>query len=142
MRQISIHNRTILYFIIGIFLSGTAKSQQDNSFNFQTDGANSDFVTVSSNVLIQPTTGMTLEAWVKPTEDPATYEYLIRSKQSPVVSSKYLPQSTLDLGSDFGARLTKFWVNRINNYYNGLEIGSVINTILYNLNIFTREKSI
>ena len=67
------HRRIILYFFIGIFLSGTAKSQQDNSFNFQSDGANGDFVTVSSNTLIQPTTGMTLEAWVKPTEDPATY---------------------------------------------------------------------
>ena len=66
------------------------------------------------------------------TEDPATYEYLTRNKRSTLVPSNYLPQSTLDLGSDFGAILTKFWVNRINNYYNGLEIGLAINTILYN----------
>ena len=67
------HRKTILQFVIGIFLSGSLKSQQNNSFNFQSDGANGDFVTVSSDTLIQPTTGMTLEAWVKPTEDPSTY---------------------------------------------------------------------
>jgi len=89
------HSRTILYFIIGIFLSGTAKSQQDNSFNFQSDGANGDFVTVSSNALIQPTTGMTLEAWVKPTEDPATYN------MNGIVSYLTLDGPTLEAGFAF-----------------------------------------
>nr|MCS5653094.1 LamG domain-containing protein [Candidatus Neomarinimicrobiota bacterium] len=89
------HSRTILYFIIGIFLSGTAKSQQDNSFNFQLDGANGDFVTVSSNALIQPTTGMTLEAWVKPTEDPATYN------MNGIVSYLTLDGPTVEAGFAF-----------------------------------------
>ena len=89
------HSRTILYFIIGIFLSGTAKSQQDNSFNFQSDGANGDFVTVSSNALIQPTTGMTLEAWVKPTEDPATYN------MNGIVSYLTLDGPTVEAGFAF-----------------------------------------
>ena len=49
-------------------------AQQDNSFNFQSNGANEDYVKVGSDAQNQPTAGMTLEAWVKPTEDPATYD--------------------------------------------------------------------
>ncbi len=49
-------------------------AQQDNSFNFQSNGENQDYVNVTSDPQNQPTAGMTLEAWVKPTEDPATYD--------------------------------------------------------------------
>ena len=66
------------------------------------------------------------------TDDPTTYEYLIKSNQQPISGSKYLPQSQLDLSADFGGKLTKFWVDGINNYYSGLKIGSAINTNLYN----------
>ncbi|SVE56081.1 uncharacterized protein METZ01_LOCUS508935, partial [marine metagenome] len=52
-------------------------AQQDNSFNFQSDGANEDFVMVNHDAgepQLRPTAGMTLEAWVKPTENPAAYD--------------------------------------------------------------------
>ena len=66
-------NKSILLLLT---ISGLI-AQQDNSFNFQTNGANEDFVTIPHNAedpQIRPTAGMTLEAWVKPTEDPATYD--------------------------------------------------------------------
>ena len=71
LRQISIHSKIVIYSLIGIVLSSDLKGQQNNSFDFQSDGTNGDFVTVSSNTLIQPNESMTLEAWVKPTEDPS-----------------------------------------------------------------------
>jgi len=67
-------NNIILCFLLSVFAPNIIFSQQNNSFNFQTNGANEDFVTITSNAQLQPSAGMTLEAWVKPTEDPATYD--------------------------------------------------------------------
>ena len=61
-------------FLFYTFFMGSTLAQQNNSFNFQTEGANEDHVTINSNVQLRPTSGMTLEAWVKPTEDPAGYD--------------------------------------------------------------------
>ena len=61
-------------FLICILFLNTILAQQNNSFNFQTEGANEDHVTINSNVQLRPTSGMTLEAWVKPTEDPVGYD--------------------------------------------------------------------
>ena len=44
--------------------------QQDNSYNFQSSGADEDFVIVSSDPQNQATAGMTLEAWVLPSSEP------------------------------------------------------------------------
>jgi hypothetical protein len=62
-------NKSILLLLT---ISGLI-AQEDNSFNFQSNGANEDYVKVGSDAQNQPTAGMTLEAWVKPTEDPAAY---------------------------------------------------------------------
>ncbi|MBT6517889.1 MAG: hypothetical protein HOK59_09120, partial [Candidatus Marinimicrobia bacterium] len=66
-------NKSILVLLT---ISGLI-AQDEHSFNFQTNGAMEDFVTIPHNAedpQIRPTAGMTLEAWVKPTEDPATYD--------------------------------------------------------------------
>ena len=66
-------NKSILLLLT---ISGLI-AQDEMSFNFQTNGANEDFVTIPHNAedpQIRPTAGMTLEAWVKPTEDPASYD--------------------------------------------------------------------
>ena len=89
------YSKIVIYSLFGIFLSGDLKSQQNNSFNFQSDGTNGDFVTVPSNALIQPTTGMTLEAWVKPTEDPSTYN------MNGIVSYLTLDGPTVEAGFAF-----------------------------------------
>ena len=68
-RDILMWNKSILLLLI---ISGLI-AQQDNSFNFQSDGENEDYVKVPSDAQNQPTAGMTLEAWVKPTENPAAY---------------------------------------------------------------------
>ncbi|HJM95729.1 MAG TPA: LamG domain-containing protein, partial [Candidatus Marinimicrobia bacterium] len=70
-------------------------AQQDNSFNFQSDGASEDFVTVTSDPQLQPTAGMTLEAWVKPTEDPATYD------MNGIISYLTLSGATVESGFAF-----------------------------------------
>jgi hypothetical protein len=65
-------NKLILLLL---FISGLI-AQDEMSFNFQTNGAMEDFVAIPHNAedpQIRPTAGMTLEAWVKPTEDPAAY---------------------------------------------------------------------
>ena len=69
-RQWLMRNKKILWFLFSMYASSVVFAQQDNSFNFQSDGANEDFVTVPTDAQLQPTAGMTLEAWVKPTEDP------------------------------------------------------------------------
>ena len=67
-------NKIFICIMLSSYLSNLVFSQQNNSFNFQTIGTNEDFVTITSNAQLQPSAGMTLEAWVKPTEDPATYD--------------------------------------------------------------------
>ena len=65
-------NKSVL---LSLIISGLIA--QNNSFNFQTNGPNEDFVTIQhddGDPQIRPTSGMTLEAWVKPTEDPAAYD--------------------------------------------------------------------
>ncbi|SVA95369.1 uncharacterized protein METZ01_LOCUS148223, partial [marine metagenome] len=69
-RQWLMRNKKILCFLFSMYASSVVFAQQDNSFNFQSDGANEDFVMVPTDAQLQPTAGMTLEAWVKPTEDP------------------------------------------------------------------------
>lgn len=73
VQGISMWNKSILLLLT---ISGLI-AQDEMSFNFQTNGANEDFVTIPHNAedpQIRPTAGMTLEAWVKPTEDPASYD--------------------------------------------------------------------
>ena len=70
-------------------------AQQDNSFNFQSNGENQDYVNVTSDPQNQPTAGMTLEAWVKPTEDPAAYN------QNGIVSYFTLAGPTVESGFAF-----------------------------------------
>ena len=52
----------ILCFIFSVFAPNIIFSQQNNSFNFQTSGANEDFVTITSNAQLHPSAGMTLAA--------------------------------------------------------------------------------
>ena len=59
----------LLFFITVQFIF----SQENNSYNFQSNGDFQDFVKISSDPQNRPITGITLEAWVKPIEDPESY---------------------------------------------------------------------
>ena len=84
-------NKSILLLLT---ISGLI-AQQDNSFNFQSDGENEDYVKVPSDAQNQPTAGMTLEAWVKPTENPAAYN------MNSIVSYLTLQGATTESGYAF-----------------------------------------
>jgi hypothetical protein len=86
---ISVLNRITftLFFIISGLLA-----QENNSFNFQSNEGGEDFVRISTDPQNQPTSGMTLEAWVKPTENPEAYE------MNGIVSYLTLQSETIESG--------------------------------------------
>ena len=89
---ISVLNRiTLTLFII---ISGLI-AQENNSFNFQSNDGSEDYVRVISDPQNQPTSGMTLEAWVKPTENPEAYD------MNGIVSYLTLQGDTIESGYGF-----------------------------------------
>jgi len=61
----------IKILIFGIYLITAINAQQNNSYNFDSNGINEDYVIVLSDPQNQATSGITLEAWVFPNAEPA-----------------------------------------------------------------------
>ena len=83
----------IKILIFGIYLITAINAQQNNSYNFDSNGINEDYVIVLSDPQNQATSGITLEAWVHPNAEPvlddmsSIFSYLTFA--SPIVESGY-----------------------------------------------------
>ena len=97
-------NKSVL---LSLIISGLIA--QNNSFNFQTNGPNEDFVTIQHDdgyPQIRRTSGMRLDAWVKPTEDPAAYD------MNGIISYLTLQGATTESGFAFIFKEGKIVINK------------------------------